>query len=147
MFDYDLRFMNGDAFLRNWEDYRSMLRKMLQDKYISDQFTTSWCDDVNDLSILLKLLPYRVSNKKNTPRLSFNESISKLIVFRKVKFVIHIFESMNVNIIIFFKQIGCGRNELIQSSNNYPYIIAHGESEKDISNYFIEVERHIMNVS
>lgn len=59
--------MNGDALLENWETYRPILRDMLQNKYISEQFATQWCDDVNDILILLKLLPHRASNKKMLP--------------------------------------------------------------------------------
>lgn len=52
-----------------------------------------------------------------------------------------------ITFLIFKIQLGCGRDELIETSNNHPYMIAYGESKKNITNYFIDVERHIMNVN
>lgn len=37
-------------------------------------------------------------------------------------------------------------NALAKKDNKYPHIIAVGENEKDISRYFINVDRHLIDV-
>lgn len=38
-------------------------------------------------------------------------------------------------------------NELMDSTNNYPYIIAIGDSQNEITEFYIEVEKHLLIVS
>lgn len=43
-------------------------------------------------------------------------------------------------------QDGLAPNQMIEEKNKYPYIIAIGSSKMEITHFFIEVEREIMNV-
>lgn len=44
-------------------------------------------------------------------------------------------------------QRGTPMNELMDSTNNYPYIIAIRDLQNEITEFYIEVEKHLLLVS
>lgn len=44
-------------------------------------------------------------------------------------------------------QTGTARKELIDEGNKSPYIIACGETQEMISHFFIDVDKHLIDVS
>lgn len=43
-------------------------------------------------------------------------------------------------------QPGTSPDAMVMRGNNYPYIIAYGSSKREISRFYIEVEKHVMMV-
>lgn len=43
-------------------------------------------------------------------------------------------------------QLGTSPDAMMVRGNNIPYIIAYGSSKKEISRFYIEVEKHVMMV-
>lgn len=53
------------------------------------------------------------------------------------------YEFYTTNII---SQLGTTPDGMMVRGNNHPYIVAYGTSKKDISKFYIEVEKHLMAV-
>lgn len=85
MFDFSVRYANIDsnAFLDSWPIYSSRLNDILKNQYASDVHTM-WSADIQDLLILLKLLPARTNGRNLLSVESFSKATEKLFVFRKV---------------------------------------------------------------
>lgn len=74
-----------DAFINDWKKYEKRLRSYCNENYKTDKHTL-WPDDIEDILLLLKLLPHKPRGKRLVK--SFLESISKFIVFRVVSNVL-----------------------------------------------------------
>lgn len=48
--------------------------------------------------------------------------------------------------VLHFPQEETTINALVEKGNNFPYIIAFGESQENITRYFIEIEKHLIDV-
>lgn len=85
--DYNLRFMehNANNLLNNWALYSKRLNEMLTTVYNSHIYT-QWSKDIQDILILLKLLPAKMDTKKVATLESFNKAIEKTISFSKGKY-------------------------------------------------------------
>lgn len=85
-----------------------------------------WSEDIQDLLVLLKLIRPKSNGRNDLPIESFNRAVNKLFVFRKN---------------------GTPIESLVDRKNNFPYIIACGTAENQITHYYIELEKEILNVS
>lgn len=86
--DYDLRFRNcknysSNLIDNNWASYSVCLNEMLTTKYASHIYT-QWSKDIQDILILLKLLPVKNHSKATASLESFNKAIDKIFLFRQV---------------------------------------------------------------
>lgn len=76
--------IDSNAFLDTWSAFGEKLKEVHQQSYNSN-IDTEWSDDVENFLILLKLLPKSPGRKGLATRVSFQNTIRKLIVFSKVK--------------------------------------------------------------
>lgn len=88
--DYDIRFNaeSSNILIENWPIYSKILNNALTVTYGSHIYT-QWPEDIQDILVLLKLLPATTKSKTkprvNEPEIEvFNNAIGRLFVFRKV---------------------------------------------------------------
>lgn len=74
--------IDHDAFVKCWPVYSERLNDILAVEF-SSSIRTEWSKDIQDVLVLLKLLPPK-GKSSTLPFKSFNKAIAKLIVFRKV---------------------------------------------------------------
>lgn len=86
LFDFSVRYKEIDcnAFLDTWPTHSVRLNDILKDQYESSIYTM-WTEDIQDLLILLKLLPAKTNGRNLLSVESFNKATEKLFVFRKVR--------------------------------------------------------------
>lgn len=95
-FEFGVIYKNNDpnVFVTNWPTYASKLKNLMKVEYKSQMFVTKWPPEIEDLFMLLKLLPFK-SNGRNgaASAATFRDSIQKLVVFSNVMFTIifHLF--------------------------------------------------------
>lgn len=90
MFDFGQQFPDADSngFIKNWALISNEMKKVLKEYYRSD-INTLWTDEVEQLLILMKILPARASQKTKKTALPFVKAIDRLIVFSEVCFDCH----------------------------------------------------------
>lgn len=72
-------------FLTNWQFYATKLRNLMNVEYKSQMFVTKWPSEIEDLFILLKLVPWKPSGKSGAASAAtFRDSMEKLIIFSNV---------------------------------------------------------------
>lgn len=92
------------------------------------------------------MLPAKVTTSNMLTVEDFSKAVDKLIVFRNVCFLKHLLKNyLSFGYLDVF-QNGLAPNQMVEHKNKYPYIIAIGSSKLEITHFFIEVEREIMNV-
>lgn len=74
---------NVKVFVDEWPNIRTNLNIILRQQYQTN-IQTIWPADINDLFILLKLIPGKSNGRYALTVQSFNKAIDKLIVFRTV---------------------------------------------------------------
>lgn len=76
---------NVNGLLENWPKYSSKLKNVLDSSDKSSDFATMWSEDIEQVLILLKLLPLVQTGRNTAPkRANFQEATKKLIIFSKV---------------------------------------------------------------
>lgn len=74
------------VFIQKWPEYKNKLRYVFVTQYKSMSYQTDWNEEIDDLFILIRLLPARAVGKNTSGScLSFQNAIDKLIVFREVR--------------------------------------------------------------
>lgn len=87
---------------------------------------SDWLREITELLAFYKLLPVKVTSNNLLTVEEFSKVMDKLIVFR---------------------QKDCAHDKMVEAKNTHPYIIARGPSKKQITHFYKEVEKEIMNVS
>lgn len=73
------------GFCNNWQRISTGLSAVINDQYQSSMFFTNWSKDIEDILVLLKLLPSnRVGKNALANRDTFYKSSEKLVVFLQV---------------------------------------------------------------
>lgn len=85
LLDFSLRYkdIDCDAFLDSWPTNNVRLNDILTNQYETSVYTM-WSQDIQDLLILLKLLPAKSNGRNLLSVQAFNKATEKLFVFRKV---------------------------------------------------------------
>lgn len=87
LIDYNIRFNaeTSNILIENWSMYSKILNNTLTATYGSHIYT-QWPRDIQDILVLLKLLPATNKSKKvgEAEIEVFNKAIDKLFLFRKV---------------------------------------------------------------
>ncbi|XP_055309647.1 uncharacterized protein LOC129573285 [Sitodiplosis mosellana] len=117
LYDFEIRFAGGNHLLEKWPKLQLKLLSLLNKKEAEECADFGFDGMMTSFFILLRAL----SMKK-----SFATNVDKLIVY-----------SDNIN--------GSPDN-LIVKKNIHPYIIAVGPKKNDISNYYIDVEEHLIPI-
>lgn len=84
MHDFTIRFpeASADGFIKKWPFYASNMKKILNDNY-NQKIRTLWSEDVEQLLVVLKLLPAKAGQKVAAGVLPFDRAIDKFIVHNK----------------------------------------------------------------
>lgn len=126
-----------DAFVDNWPTYGSNLRKIVDIKVATD-----WDQPIENLLLLLHVF----SSKK----MLLSNAMEKLITFRVVSYITDYNVSNAFQFqfqFCFSSQVGTPPENMTESQNQHPYIVAYGLSKKEIILFYIAVERHLIPVS
>lgn len=85
MYDFIIRFpkANADVFIEKWPFYASNMKNVLLDSY-KQEMGTLWSEEVEQLLVVLKLLPAKGGSKGGAGILPFIRAIDKLIVHSDV---------------------------------------------------------------
>ncbi|XP_055307444.1 uncharacterized protein LOC129571654 [Sitodiplosis mosellana] len=113
-------------FVSDWPLYKENVKTALIQHVADTDFATVFSPDIEDILMLLKLLPNKPRGRATSNnRLNFLESIDRLIVFGKR---------------------GTPPWNYLKKEQTQPYIIAFGPTPKIIQQYFIVVEKQLINV-
>lgn len=84
-YDFSLRFPDADvsSLMNWWQQYSSRMMCVLKSHY-KQTYHSLWPDQINDLLVLLKMLPAKAKGKNLDSIQTFKKAVTKLIVFRKV---------------------------------------------------------------
>lgn len=76
-----------NEFVVNWSKYSEGLDTLIKTQYESTSFYTNWPEDIEQLLVLLKLLPASTLGKNKLAKpITFHKSTEKVIVYKKVYF-------------------------------------------------------------
>lgn len=86
MFDFEhLYGAQSNRLVHTWAQWKDNVENALDLLDGVDDFATVFNDDVEQLLMLLKLLPARQAGRPTIPnRLNFNDTVEKLVVYIKV---------------------------------------------------------------
>lgn len=87
MLDYAEEFESlgsTEVFVKMWPQYADTLRKICNEKY-ECQKHTKWTDDIENILLLIKILPFPQRGVKKRP---FKDMIENVIVFRVVSITV-----------------------------------------------------------
>lgn len=121
--DFDENFENSNALFDKWPIVCLEFQNILNSKPSKGGYAPNYGPDIQHFLALLKLLPTKAS---------FKESSKSLIVFEKVGTIPARLSTSTVN-----------DPEL---KKMFPFIVACGKEENEISHFFIDVEHERMNV-
>lgn len=77
--------VNANALIEKWETYEHQLREILVINFANVAFETGWSEDIENVLVLLKLLPSKQSGRNVIASNStFNNAIEKLVQFLPV---------------------------------------------------------------
>lgn len=148
----------SNALLNIWPTVCQAVRNLVVSK-TTFAVVSKFDDDWNIVFSLLKIFPCK--SRKNVATPAFNDVISKLIVFHLVgellakihwplsldREMTNFFFSMHAFCIFFANQIGTAPAIMLLSDNRTAFIIGVGVSPKEINQYYIKVEEHLIPVS
>lgn len=84
-FANEFKNINASAMLEKWEIYAPRLTNILKNGYNQKTFKTEWFSDIEDVLILLKLLPTKqIGRNVIASESTFKKSVGKLIEFLPV---------------------------------------------------------------
>lgn len=86
-FEFGVIHKDPNSFLINWPSYATKLKNLMKVEYKAQMFVSKWPSEIEDLLILLKLLPAKANGKNGVASAAnFRDSIAKFIVFSDVIF-------------------------------------------------------------
>lgn len=72
--------------LDKWDSYAPQFQNILQNQFKQTLFKTGWCDEIEAMLFLLKLLPsVQVGRNLIASNTTFNKAVAKLIDFMPVE--------------------------------------------------------------
>lgn len=123
-----------------WSTKGEKLQVILMRDYPASAFVSNWPQDVEQLLILLKLLPSKNTRHNNVE--VFKKAIKKLIIFREVLSIIEILIILKIT----FNLI-CSIQHLVQcwKSKTIFLTLSHVEIRKTISSDITSILRKILS--
>lgn len=84
MFKHEIN-SNQDGFIENWNAYSVHLKQYFKEKVKNRRFNPEWTDEIEDVLILLKVVPSKQVGKSVVATVeNFNRASEKLITFELV---------------------------------------------------------------
>lgn len=79
------REINGNALLEKWESFKNQLRGIMVNQFNVQHFKTGWNNNIEDVLVLLKLLPSKqIGRNVISSTSTFNSAIENLIQYMPV---------------------------------------------------------------
>lgn len=104
--DFTVRFpeANAGGFIEDWPFYAQNIKKVFYESYYQ-KIDTLWSDDIEELLVVLKLLPAKAGQKVASGVLPFNRAIDKFIVHTKVCVLIEVLRMIFILFEVLFQLI------------------------------------------
>lgn len=157
-FDFDHLFEHKpNNFCEIWAKYKNNIDNVitLHNHLKVDDYCMGYEYEICSILKLLKIFPNKpIRRGAKRMRMNFEETVSKMLVFAKVRFshiTVAIFNLVLVVLIylLIIKksfQTGTPIFNALKEDNTHPYILLIGPTPKDIRQYFIVVEQECINV-
>lgn len=85
VFDFTVQYSGAEhnGFQNNWPKYGSSIKEVLKSSY-STTITTGWCESIEQILALMKILPAKSGTKTKSSVVPFIKAIDHLILFCEV---------------------------------------------------------------
>lgn len=146
LFEFEIRHPDviANILLETWPQMSTNIHGVIPS--YCNNFATAWQKDIENILMLLKLFPANNIGKysKGTVK-TFEKATEKFIILSKVFAIGFYFFKCSFNFI--FLKPGAITTDKTSTGKISPFIIAIGEDKSSVSNYLIQVEKELINVS